>query len=225
MLNDTVNSQVIGTLKIYDKESGAELVKKRNAIHPGNMAYVIASALAGKATGVNDGGDSPHINWMAFGNGGSSSTTTLSYRSPRVFGYYDELPISSSVSNLYEKQYQQQTINTVYFPGQDMGDGSTVPENTAKINFSVEVSHEDYEMVLQNTRSSSLSIPESDSDENAEDVKYFTFDEIGLMSGVTNNGDMLEDKTLMLTHVTFHPVLLSANRTIVVDYTITIQIS
>ena len=106
-----------------------------------------------------------------------------------------------------------------------MGDGSTVPENTAKINFSVEVSHDDYEMVLQNTRSSSLSIPDSDSDGNAEDVKYFTFDEIGLMSGVTNNGDMLEDKTLMLTHVTFHPVLLSANRTIVVDYTITIQIS
>jgi len=30
---------------------------------------------------------------------------------------------------------------------------------------------------------------------------------------------------LMLTHVTFHPVLLSANRTIVIDYTITIQLS
>ena len=37
--------------------------------------------------------------------------------------------------------------------------------------------------------------------------------------------DEYKTKTLMLTHVTFHPVLLAANRTIVIDYTVTIQIS
>ena len=42
---------------------------------------------------------------------------------------------------------------------------------------------------------------------------------------VDENDKLVEDKSLMVTHVTFHPVLLSANRTIVVDYTITIQIS
>jgi hypothetical protein len=215
---------VIGTLKIFDKDSGAVLVKKRNAIHPGNMAYVIASALAGQSTSINDGGSTPSINWMAFGNGGSSSTTTLSYRSPRLFGYYDELPITSSTSTLYAKQYQQQTNNKVYFPGQDMDNGTTVPENTAKINFNVEVSHTNYEAMLQEINPS-LTLPTTDSSTDEESVKFFTFDEIGLMSGVTNNGEMLEDKTLMLTHVTFHPVLLAANRTIVVDYTITIQIS
>jgi hypothetical protein len=105
-----------------------------------------------------------------------------------------------------------------------MDNGTTVPENTAKINFNVEVSHTNYEAMLQEINPS-LTLPTTDSSTDEESVKFFTFDEIGLMSGVTNNGEMLEDKTLMLTHVTFHPVLLAANRTIVVDYTITIQIS
>ena len=80
MFNDNIKSQVIGTLKISDKDSGEVLVQKKNAIHPGNMAYVIASALAGKPTNINQDGAAPYINWMAFGNGGSNSTTTLSYR-------------------------------------------------------------------------------------------------------------------------------------------------
>ena len=42
---------------------------KKNAIHPGNMAYVLGAALAGKPTSVNSSGAAPSINWMAFGNG------------------------------------------------------------------------------------------------------------------------------------------------------------
>ena len=73
MFKDKINVQAIGTLKISDKETGTVLVDKRNAIHPGNMAYILASALGGKPTSVNSSGSSPFINWMAFGNGGSLS--------------------------------------------------------------------------------------------------------------------------------------------------------
>ena len=215
MFKDVIQSQVIGTLKIYDKDSGDILVQKKNAIHPGNMAYVLASALAGKPTSVNASGDAPHINWMQFGNGGSVSTTTLSYKSPRVNSTYDELAITASNSSLYVPQYEQLTTNTVYFPGEDMGSGELVPTNTAKVNFSVNVSHADYQSAVGGT------IPANDS---LTDANY-TFDEIGLMAGVTDSGTLTKEKTLMLTHVTFHPVLLSANRTIVIDYTVTIQIS
>ena len=215
MFNDLIQSQVIGTLKIYDKDSGDILVQKKNAIHPGNMAYVLASALAGKPTSVNGAGDAPHINWMQFGNGGSVSTTTLSYKSPRVNSTYDELDITASNSSLYVPKYEQVTTNTVYFPGEDMGSGELVPTNTAKVNFSVNVSHADYQSAVGGT------IPANDS---LTDANY-TFDEIGLMAGVTDSGTLTKEKTLMLTHVTFHPVLLSANRTIVIDYTVTIQIS
>ena len=69
------------------------------------------------------------------------------------------------------------------------------------------------------------SIPSSDSSASSAQVEAFTFDEIGLMAGVTDSGALDKTKTLMLTHVTFHPVLLAANRTIVIDYTVTIQIS
>lgn len=218
MFKDLIQSQVIGTLKIYDKDSGDVLVQKKNAIHPGNMAYVMASAIAGKPTSVNSSGDAPHINWMQFGNGGSVSATTLSYKSPRVNSTYDELAITASTSSLYVPKYEQLTTSTVYFPGQSMG-GELVPNNTAKVNFSVNLTHADYATAVGET------VPTSDSSVDADAVAAFTFDEIGLLAGVTNSGALVKTKTLMLTHVTFHPVLLSANRTIVIDYTVTIQIS
>lgn len=214
MINEHIESQVIGTLKITDKESGTVLVEKRNAIHPGNMAYVLASAMAGIPTDINANGTAPHIGWMAFGNGGSTSTTTLSYKSPQVFGYYDQRPLASSLSRLHFRQYEQRTENTVYFPGQDLGDGEVVPNNTSKVNFKVEINHQQFADAVKDT------VPENDTTV----APTFTIDEIGLISGV-NGEEFEEDKSLMLTHVTFHPVLLSANRTIVIDYTVTIQIS
>ena len=219
MFKDLIQSQVIGTLKIYDRESGDVLVQKKNAIHPGNMAYVMASAIAGKSTSVNSSGNAPLINWMQFGSGGSTSTTTLSYRSPRVYPTYDQLAITASNSSLYVPKYEQLTKNTVYYPGEDMGAGEIVPNNTSKVKFSVDLTHADYEAAVGE------SIPSSDSSTDTSAVEAFTFDEIGLMAGVTDSGALDKTKTLMLTHVTFHPVLLAANRTIVIDYTVTIQIS
>ncbi len=224
MFNDNIMSQVIGTVKIYDKDTGKVLLEKKNAIHPGNMSYALASALAGKPTSINQNGGPPVVNWMAFGNGGSKSTTTLEYRAPRVFGNYDQLPLVSSNSALYAKTYEQETINTVYYAGQMMDDNVSVPENTAKIVCSVEVNHSAYETAVR-TVDPSLSLPETDSSPDTNSVAAFTFDEIGLMTGVTDSGVMDESKTMMITHVTFHPVLLSSNRTIVIDYTITIQVN
>jgi len=223
MFKDNIEAQVVGVLKISDKETGQVLVNKKNAIHPGNMAYVLASGLAGKPASINSTGSAPYINWMAFGNGGSNSTTTLSYRSPRVFTTYDTLDMTASNSKLYAKTYQQETTNTVFYPGESVN-GTLIPENTSKINFKVTLSHNDYESMLQLT-DPTVSTPETDSSTDANSVAAFTFDEIGLLSGVTNAGELQEEKTLMLTHVTFHPVLLSANRTIVIDYTVTIQLS
>ena len=219
MFKDIIKSQVVGTLKIYDKESGDVLVQKKNAIHPGNMAYVMASAMAGKPTSVNSSGNAPSINWMQFGSGGSTSTTTLSYRSHRVYPTYDQLAVTASNSSLYVPKYEQLTTNIVYYPGEDMGAGAIVPNNTSKVKFSVNLTHADYATAVGE------SIPSSDSSASSAQVEAFTFDEIGLMAGVTDSGALDKTKTLMLTHVTFHPVLLAANRTIVIDYTVTIQIS
>jgi hypothetical protein len=219
MFNDKIEPSIVGSLVIRDKNTGEILVKKKNAIHQGNMAYIIACALAGTATSVNVGGGSPSINWMAFGNGGSVSTTTLAYRSPRVSTIYDEQSMSTSTSSLYAKTYETQTSSVVYFPGQALSETEYVPNSTAKIVFTVELDHNDIAAYTGAT------IPESDSSTDEASLAAFTFDELGLVAGVTEAGVMQEDKSLLVTHVVFHPVLLSANRTIIIDYTITIQVS
>jgi hypothetical protein len=219
MFNDKIEPTIIGSLIIRDKVTGEILVKKKNAIHQGNMAYIIACALVGKPTSVNVGGGSPSVNWMAFGNGGSTSTTALAYRSPRVSTVYDEQSMATSSSNLYSKTYETEVSSVVYFPGQSLGGGEYVPNSTSKIVYTVELDHNSIAAYT------GVAIPESDSSTNEASVTAFTFDELGLVSGVSEAGIMQEDKSLLVTHVTFHPVLLSANRTIVIDYTITIQVS
>jgi len=218
MFNEKIEPTIVGSLKITDKKTGEVLVKKRNAIHQGNMAYIMAQSLAGLATSVNVGGGAPVINWMAFGNGGSTSTTTLSYRSPNVSTVYDEQPMSVSASQLYSKTYEQMVDTEVFFPGQSLGNGEYIPASTSKIKFTLDIDHDAVSAQTGQTP------PESDSSTDVAAVEAFTFDEIGLVSGVTDNGSLDEDKSLLMTHVTFHPVLLSANRTISIEYTITIQL-
>ena len=108
MFKDVIKSQVVGTLKIYDKESGEVLVQKKECNSSRKYGICIGFGLwAGKTTSVNSSGSAPHINWMQFGKGGSTSTTTLSYRSPRVYPTYDQLAITASNSSLYEPKYEQ----------------------------------------------------------------------------------------------------------------------
>ena len=218
MFNDKIEPTIIGSLKIIDKETGEILVKKRNAIHQGNMAYIIAVGLAGQTVDVNVGGGSPSINWMAFGNGGSTSTTTLSYRSPNVSSVYDQQPMSVSSAKLYSKTYEQLVNKEVFFPGQSLGNDEFIPASTSKLKFSLDINHDAVSIATGQTT------PTSDSSTDAAAVEAFTFDEIGLVAGVTDAGTLDETKSLLVTHVTFHPVLLSANRTISIEYTITIQL-
>ncbi len=218
MFNDKIEPTIIGSLKIIDKETGEVLVKKRNAIHQGNMAYIIAVALAGQSVDVNVGGGSPAINWMAFGNGGSTSTTTLSYRSPNVSSVYDQQPMSVSAAKLYSKTYEQLVFKEVFFPGQSLGNDEFIPASTSKIKFSLDIDHDSVSIATGQTT------PINDSSTDVSAVEAFTFDEIGLVAGVTDAGALDETKSLLVTHVTFHPVLLSANRTISIEYTITIQL-
>ena len=99
----------------------------------------------------------------------------------------------------------------------------TIPENTSKVNFKVEMSHDDYE-TMQQQSDPTVSTPETDSSTDANSVTAFTFDEIDHFAGVSTPTGLDETKAL-ITHVTFHPVLLSIGGTIVIDYTITIQLS
>ena len=65
---DEAGLNVSGHILIRDKETGEELVNKRNAIHYGNMARVVALALKNA--------DNEYINFIAYGSGGTSVDTS-----------------------------------------------------------------------------------------------------------------------------------------------------
>ena len=87
--NETAGINVEGHVLIRDKETGETLLNQRNAIHYGNMANLIANAL--------NNGSGAYIQYMAFGNGGTSVDTTgkVLYKTPRVSEAFE------SGANLY----------------------------------------------------------------------------------------------------------------------------
>ena len=91
--DENMGINVSGHILIRDKESGQVLVNKRNAIHYGNMAYIVAQALNNRSDAF--------IHYMAFGNGATSVDTSgrIVYKTPRVTEAYE------SGANLYSRTY------------------------------------------------------------------------------------------------------------------------
>ena len=205
MFNDKIDSQVIGTLKIYDKDSGETLVQKKNAIHPGNMAYVLASALGGKPTTVNNVvGYVPHINWMAFGNGGTSVDPTgiITYLTPNSTG---------TNSTLYNQTYYKV-----------IDDNSSTNKDTTRNKMEVRhtAGNKYTDIVCTCTLDYGEPTGQSAFDNTTNFNGDYVFDELGLKSWEgTEDGSTNK----LLTHVIFHPVQKSLNRLIQIDYTLRIQ--
>ena len=92
---DEAGLNVSGHILITDKETGEELVNKRNAIHYGNMARVVALALKNA--------DNEYINFIAYGSGGTSVDTSgkVIYKNPRVSESFD------ASGSLYNRTHQK----------------------------------------------------------------------------------------------------------------------
>jgi hypothetical protein len=94
-VNEHAGIGMNGHILIRDKETGEEIVNKRNAIHYGNMANIVANAL-------NSDGNSK-LHFMAFGNGGTSVDTAgkVVYKSPRVSESFE------ASADLYSRSYNK----------------------------------------------------------------------------------------------------------------------
>ena len=148
MFKDKINVQAIGTLKISDKDTGTVLVDKRNAIHPeiwrmswllhlvGNQRVSIVQAM-------------PHISigWrlvMVEVVQQLHCHTALQEFSLHMMGYQLHPVTQHCIPKHINKRSLQQ-----YTDHEDMGGGVEVPENTSKVNFKVEMSHDQYETMQQ----------------------------------------------------------------------------
>lgn len=192
-----------GIVKIIDPTSGEVLVHQENAIHFGNISFAITNALEGSDTG--------HITFMAFGSGGTSidSAGNISYRSPNT----------SNLQDASAEPYQ-----TTYFESLS-ATGNSIATISGTSNFSDLTS-----TVLIGFGEPDNSSPEftqSAVDTATTTNDTYTFDELALFTGTTMGtlGPTFSfaPDGRMVTHVIFHPVQKAANRELLIEYTIRVQ--
>jgi len=199
--NEHAGLNMNGHILIRDKETGEELVNKRNAIHYGNMAYIVANAL--------NGTDNARVYYMGFGNGGTSVDTTgkIIYKSPRVSEAFQ------SSASLYSRTYKKIVGAS--------GDA------TNQIEVITGTSYSDIKVTATLTYSEPADQDLFDTSTN-NDGSY-VFDELGLFSYPTDpspsDGSDPIETSRMLTHVVFHPVQKSQNGVIEIIYTVRVQLS
>ena len=187
-----------GHLLIRDAETGEEIVNKRNAIHFGNMAFVIANALSYWKTQDNG------IYHMAFGNGGSDvlNTGEINYKTTNTGTIRDDS------AGLYNKTYEKligQSEST-----DSKNNVSIVTSSSSYTDLQITCTLDFGEPSTQTTSDTATSDSSTD----------FIFDELGIYA--YNSGGI--NSEYLLTHVIFHPVQKSLNRVIEIVYTIRVQL-
>jgi hypothetical protein len=111
MQRNEMNMNMTGHVLIRDKETKEVIFDGFNAIHYGNMAFIVAQAL--------NRADDAYIHFMAFGNGATSVDTSgrVIYKSPRVTEGFDAG--ATLYSRTYEKVISEgtETDNIQVIPG------------------------------------------------------------------------------------------------------------
>ena len=193
-----------GIVKISDPHTGEVYVHQENAIHFGNLAWAITSALEGSING--------HITNMVFGSGGTSidSSGNISYRSPNTSNLQD------ASAEPYQATYWEDLSAA----------GNSITTIAGTSNFSDLTST--VLIAFGEPDNASPEFPQSSIDTAATTNDRYTFDEIALYTGATI-GTLapfaFAPVGRMLTHVIFHPVQKAANRELQIEYTIRVQMA
>lgn len=205
MQTNQLNINMKGHVLIRDKHTGSVIFDGFNAIHYGNMAYIVAQAL--------NNSDNAFIQYMAFGNGATSVDTSgrIMYKTPRVTESYE------SGANLYSRTYFKPVGNN--------------SENQDPANNNIQIitgpSYTDIKVTCTLDYSEPADADIFDS-ATTNDGDYI-FDELALFTNPTDTSletaEQRINTSTMLTHVVFHPVQKSLNRVIEIIYTVRVQLS
>ena len=208
--DETGTVKMQGHVLITDKKTGEVLVDKNNAIHFGNMAFTLATALSHHT--LNQSG----IYWMGFGNGGSDvlSTGSIKYKTTNTG------TVKDSSADLYNRTYYKNvakpsttTSNSIVSSGDANNNIEIISSTGAYTDLKVTCTLDFGEPSGQDA----LDTATSDSD--------YVFDELGLYAYYqdTSNSTLDITNSLLLSHVIFHPVQKSTNRQIEIVYTVRVQ--
>lgn len=193
MISTPLNLHVVGHVKAIDKETGEVLIDKDNAIHPQNMARVIARGLAHEPNSW--------VYKLGLGNGGThiDASLNISYLPPNTTG---------TSATLYNQTYNEviDSHDVSVAPGNSVISApSPMPAITSIVTCTMELSAN--EPAGQASSDNTTTNPDS----------LYTFDELALFTN--------DSPPLMISHLIFSPVEKTANRSILVTYTLTISVS
>ena len=209
MTISSFNTTVKGHVLITDAKTGEVLLDRPNAVHNQNMAAAIARGLSN--TDFSPVG-THQIYALALGNGGSSidSMNQITYLPPNVTG---------SGARLY---------NQTYFDVVDQEQANTPAANSV----TYQQSTVDTTSIVIVTMTISAGEPSgqdtTDSPPDANPQSQNSFDELVLYTYGTNGSfsyTTVPTDSLLLTHIIFSPILKTANREIIVTYTLTVSCS
>ena len=243
-MQDTVRASIQGFVKIVDKDTNEVLVDTHNDVLYGNMSAALAHSLIGNSNSF--------LYYMAFGNGGAYINTTGSIFYKPSLGGPSSL-IKNPTANLYNTIYVKKlsndsTATSIYnqkskaYASNDLLSAG----NYEDITIDVTLDYNDG-LITQSAIDNSTFVGTSNTTSSTTiDTSQLVFNEIGLFSGSSNllTNDFIQTPAdignfisqtpnfsksagtkskLMLTHVTFHPIQKSANRSLEIIYTLRIQ--
>lgn len=197
-MSEKSSIQISGHVLINDR-SGEIYLDKANAVHNKNMAIALARGLSNNPP--NGSGNTLHqIFKIKLGNGGSTidSSNQITFLPPNVTGASADL-----WSPTYEELVDELNVltppeNSVTYQESPAPDDSTIVIVSAVIGAG-EPSGQDL----------------TDTPPNPDPNAQFAFDELGLFTA--------DDR--LLTHIVFSPILKTANRELVITYTLTISVT
>ena len=197
-METNIGFSIKGHIKIHNPQTGEVLVDRPNAINFESMSLAVANSLSNRGVGT--------IYQMAFGNGASSidSTGLITYLPPNTVGQN---------AALYNQTYAKIVDDTLISNPDPSRNKMTVSHVAGKLYSDILVTC----LLDYGEPSGQYAFDNATSSESD-----FTFDEIGLLAnyGTDGAGNVI---TRLLTHVVFHPVQKSLNRTIQIDYTIRVS--
>jgi hypothetical protein len=188
---------------------GEVLFDGPNAVHNQNMAVAIARGLSHSDYSLATGNH--QIFALELGNGGTSidSMSQITYLPPNITG---------TDARLYSQTYY------------DIVDpGSSLNVNGNSVTY--QQSNTDTTSIVIVTMTIPAGLPAgqdpSDSPPDPNPNSTYSFDELGLFTGSNTlfTYTTTPSDALLLTHIIFSPILKTANRELVVTYTLTVSVS
>lgn len=220
---ESLGIKVLGHVKLEGKQTGEIFLDKKNAIHPQNVARIFARALANEPY--------HHIANIALGNGGSFIDTAgnILYNPPNTVGIG---------AKLYNETYSESVDGSIQNGNTVISSASAVDlTSLVTITATIAADEPSNQFISDAQADGILPNPPSfapDSQTNnyevGTDFGYaYNFDELGVRAKnplyVPDDPNSNEPEFLLLTHIVFSPIEKTANRELILTYTLQISVS